>query len=54
MEVVAAVWDRYPTGTEDPFGMTDGPSSGDILSKEEIMAAVNTFKPDTSPGLSPY
>jgi hypothetical protein len=51
-EVVAALQDKHPAGTEDPFGPTDGPSSGDIPSEEEIMAAFKTFKPDTSPGLS--
>jgi hypothetical protein len=50
-EVVATLQDKHPAGTEDPFGVTDGPSSGDIPS-EEIMAAFKTFKPDTSPGLS--
>jgi hypothetical protein len=51
-EVVAALQDKHPTGAADPFGPTDGPSSGDIPSEEEIMAAFKTFKPDTSPGLS--
>jgi hypothetical protein len=51
-EVVAALQDKHPAGTEDPFGETDGPSSGDIPSEEEIMAGFKTFKPDTSPGPS--
>jgi hypothetical protein len=51
-EVVATLRDKHPAGAEDPFGPTDGPSSGDIPSEEEIMAAFKTFKPDTSPGLS--
>ena len=51
-EVVATLRDKHPSGPEDPFGPTDGPSSGDIPSEEEIMAAFKTFKPDTSPGLS--
>jgi hypothetical protein len=51
-EVVAALQDKHPTGAADPFGPTEGPSSGDIPSEEEIMAAFKTFKPDTSPGLS--
>jgi hypothetical protein len=51
-EVVAALQDKPPAGTENPFGLTDGPSSGDIPTEEEIMAAFKTFKPDTSPGLS--
>ncbi|GFZ52439.1 hypothetical protein JCM24511_10212, partial [Saitozyma sp. JCM 24511] len=51
-EVVATLRDKHPPGPEDTFGPTDGPSSGDIPSEEEIMAAFKTFKPDTSPGLS--
>jgi hypothetical protein len=51
-EVVATLRDKHPAGAEDPFGPTDGPSSGDIPSEEEIMATFKTFKPDTSPGLS--
>ncbi|GFZ44313.1 hypothetical protein JCM24511_02035 [Saitozyma sp. JCM 24511] len=51
-EVVAALQDKHPTGAADPFGPTEGPSSGDIPSEEEIMVAFKTFKPDTSPGLS--
>jgi hypothetical protein len=46
-EVVAALQDKHPAGTEDPFGSTEGLSSGDIPSEEEIMAACKTFKPDT-------
>jgi hypothetical protein len=51
-EVVAALQDKHPTGAADPFGPTQGPSSGDIPSEEDLMAAFKTFKPDTSPGLS--
>ncbi|GFZ48415.1 hypothetical protein JCM24511_06163 [Saitozyma sp. JCM 24511] len=51
-EVVASLRDKHSAGAEDPFGPIDGPSSGDIPSQEEIMAAFKTFKPDTSPGLS--
>ncbi|GFZ49940.1 hypothetical protein JCM24511_07343 [Saitozyma sp. JCM 24511] len=51
-EVVASLRDKHPAGAEDPFGPTDDPSSGDIPSEEDIMAAFKTFKPDTSPGLS--
>jgi hypothetical protein len=29
-EVVAALQDKHPAGTEDPFGPTEGPSSEDI------------------------
>jgi hypothetical protein len=50
--VVAMLRDKHPAGAADPFGPTDGPSSGDIPSEEEIMAAFKTFKPDTSAALS--
>ncbi|RSH94151.1 hypothetical protein EHS25_003954 [Saitozyma podzolica] len=51
-DVVAMLRDKHPAGAADPFGPTDGPSSGDIRSEEEILAAFKTFKQDTSPGLS--
>jgi hypothetical protein len=51
-DVVAALRDKHPAWAADPFGPTEGPSSGDIPSEEEILAAFKTIKPDTSPGLS--
>jgi hypothetical protein len=45
-EVITAFQVRHPAGADDPFGPTEGPSSGDIPSEEEIMVAFKNFKPD--------
>ncbi|RSH85393.1 hypothetical protein EHS25_004789 [Saitozyma podzolica] len=40
---------QEPEGTRRPFSPTEGPSSGHISSAEELTAAFQTFKQDTSP-----
>ncbi|RSH83697.1 hypothetical protein EHS25_005601 [Saitozyma podzolica] len=52
IEVVIALQERHPAEADNPFGWTEGPGSGKILSEEDIIAAFNILKPDTSPDLS--
>ena len=52
IEVVIALQEKHPAEADNPFGLTEGPGSGKILSEEDIIAAFNILKPDTSSDLS--
>ena len=52
LDVVEALKSKHPTGPRNPFGSGTGPFSCSPPSAEAMVEALNSFKPDTAPGIS--
>jgi len=51
-DVIEVLKSKHPEGPEDPFGDTLGPSQGHSPTADDIKTALDSFKVDTSPGIS--
>ena len=51
-EVVDALRSKHPQGPQNPFGAGVGPFSHSPPSTEALVEALESFKPDTAPGVS--
>lgn len=52
--MIEALRAKHPPGPEDPFGPNPGPRNGSIPSPDDLINALNSFKPETAPGISSW